>query len=79
VRLVLRQALLLVGAGVGLGLLVARGAARFVEPLLFHVPAADPATYAVVTGTLLLVAAVAGALPAWRATRVEPTQALRAD
>ncbi len=79
VRLVLRQALALVGTGIALGLVVAGGAARFVEPLLFRVSATDPLVYAIVAGTLLVVAAFAGALPAWRATRVHPTQALRAD
>ena len=38
-----------------------------------------PAVYALVGVTLLLVAALAGSLPAWRATRIDPREALQAD
>jgi ABC-type antimicrobial peptide transport system permease subunit len=79
VRLVLRQALALVAVGTALGLLGAAGAARFVEPLLFRVSGTDPATYAAVGATLFMVAALAGSLPAWRATRVDPREALQAE
>jgi len=79
VRLVLRQALALVAVGTALGLLGAASAARFVEPLLFRVSGTDPATYAAVGAALLLVAALAGSLPAWRATRVDPREALQAE
>ena len=79
VRLVLSQAVLLVAVGVGIGLLASWAASRFVEPLLFQVSATDPPIYALVGVTLLLVAALAGSLPAWRATRVDPREALQAD
>jgi putative ABC transport system permease protein len=79
VRLVLRQAGGLVGAGITIGLLTAYVAARFVEPLLFKVSATDPRVYALVAAALGLVALVAGTLPAWRATRVDPREALQAD
>jgi predicted permease len=79
VRLVLRQALALVAVGTALGLLGAAGAARFVEPLLFRVSGTDPATYAAVGATLFMVATLAGSLPAWRATRVDPREALQAE
>ena len=79
VRLVLSQAVLLVAVGVGIGLLAPWAASRFVEPLLFQVSATDPPIYALVGVTLLLVAALAGSLPAWRATRVDPREALQAD
>jgi hypothetical protein len=79
VRLVLGRALLMAGAGVALGLVAAGAAGRFVEPLLLGVSATDALTYVGVTLALMLVAFLAGALPAWRATRVEPTRALRAD
>ena len=49
------------------------------EPVLFRVPAPDPAVYALVTVTLLSVGALAGSLPAWRATRVDAREALQAD
>ena len=79
VRLVLRQAVLVVLAGVGIGLSASWAAARWVEPLLFQVSATDPTIYALVGVTLLLVAALAGSLPAWRTTRVDPREALQAD
>ncbi len=79
VRLVLRQAVLFVVAGVGIGLLASWAASRFVGPLLFQVSATDPLIYTLVAVTLLLVAGLAGSLPAWRATRVDPREALQAD
>lgn len=79
IRLVLRQAITLVVAGVAIGLLASRAAARFVEPLLFRVSASDPAIYAGVAVTLVFVAVLAGSLPAWRATHADPREALGAD
>ena len=79
VRLVLGQAVLFTAAGVGIGLLVSWAASGFVGPLLFQVSPTDPPIYVLVGVTLLLVAAIAGSLPAWRATRVDPREALRAD
>ncbi len=78
-RLVLGQAVLLVAAGVGIGLLASWVGSRFVGPLLFQVSATDPPIYALVATTLLLVAVLASSLPAWRATRVDPREALQAD
>ena len=78
VRLVLSRAVLFVAVGVGIGLFVSWTASRFIEPLLFRVSATDPAIYALVGVTLLLVAALAGLLPTWRATRVDPREALQA-
>lgn len=79
VRLVVRQALTPIGFGTALGFLVAMGASGFVEPLLFDVSARDPATYMAVAIALLSVALLAGAFPAWKATRADPREALRAD
>ena len=79
VCLVLGQAVLFVAAGVGIGLFASWAASRFVEPLLFQVSPTDPPTYALVAVTLLLVAVLAGSFPAWRATRVDPREALQAD
>jgi ABC-type antimicrobial peptide transport system permease subunit len=79
VRLVARQAVGLVGAGVVIGLLAAWAGGRWVEPLLFRVSATDPRVYALAAAALLAVAALAGSLPAWRATRVDPRETLQAD
>ena len=79
VRLVLGQAVLFVVTGVGIGLLASWAGSRFVGPLLFQVSATDLPIYALVGFTLLLVAVLAGSLPAWRATRVDPREALQAE
>jgi putative ABC transport system permease protein len=77
VRMVLRMALGLVGAGIGIGLLGASALARVLEAQLFGVRAQDPATFASVALVLGCVGVVAGYVPALRATRVAPMTALR--
>jgi ABC-type antimicrobial peptide transport system permease subunit len=79
VRLILRQALGLVGAGVAIGLLASYTASRFVEPMLFRVSASDPQVYALLAAVMLIVAGFAGCLPAWRAARADPREALQSD
>jgi predicted permease len=79
VGLLLLHAFVPAAVGVALGLGVAAAGARFLEPLLFRVSATDIGVYLGVAGILLVVAAAAGALPAWRATRVDPTEALQAE
>jgi len=79
IRLVFRQALGLVSVGILLGLAASFAGARLVEPLLFRVSARDPAVYGAVAVALLAAAALAGSLPAWRATRVDPREALQAE
>ena len=77
--LVIRQALapVLIGALVGLGVALALG--RLVGGLLYEVSGTDPLTLTGVTLTLALVALVAGWIPATRASRLDPVQALRND
>jgi ABC-type antimicrobial peptide transport system permease subunit len=65
--------------GVGIGLLVAIWVSRWIEPLLYKQPARDPLTYSVVAGLLIVVALVASAGPALKATRADPNDALRSD
>ncbi len=77
--LVLRQGMAAAVYGVAAGLVLAFGVTRFLRSLLFTVDAQDPATFAIVSLVLLLVAALASAVPAWRATRIEPVQALRQE
>jgi predicted permease len=75
--LVLRQAILLVGSGVALGVLVAFFVMRFLAGLLVDVTATDPVTFGSVAALLLSVALVACYLPARRAAGVSPSTALR--
>jgi predicted permease len=75
--MVLSQAIRMVGVGIAAGILGALALTQLMKQSLFHVNAADPVTYLAVTGVLAAVAVTAAALPAWRATRVEPLRALR--
>jgi ABC-type antimicrobial peptide transport system permease subunit len=78
-RLLLGQVLGLVGIGVALGLGGAAALTRFMESLLFGVRALDLETYALGAVALLAAAALAAYLPARRATRVDPMEALKAE
>jgi predicted permease len=79
VRLVAGQGISFAGAGVAVGLVVAALSARWIQPLLFQQSARDPATYAAVGALIIVVALVASAVPALRATRADPNVALRSD
>jgi ABC-type antimicrobial peptide transport system permease subunit len=74
---VLAETLRLVVAGVAIGLPLAWAVSRALRGLLFGVQPADPATLALVLGVLVLVAGVAGYVPARRAARVDPVEVLR--
>jgi putative ABC transport system permease protein len=78
-RLVLKEGALYAICGVAVGSLVAFALAPLATPLLFDVSPHDPTVYGAVAGMLLLVALVASALPASRATHVDPASALRAE
>jgi predicted permease len=75
--LALRETMLLVGAGVVIGLGAALVANRLVESLLFGLSAADPLTITQAVLLMLVVAALACYVPARRATKVDPMIALR--
>jgi predicted permease len=77
VRMVLRQGLALCLGGVAAGFVTALAATRLLASLLYGVHPADLLTFATVALMLGAVALVASCLPAWRATRVDPMQALR--
>ena len=77
VWLVMREVLVLVGSGIILGLVAAWGLGRLISSQLYGVTASDPVTIAGAAGLLLVVALLAGYLPARRATRVNPVLALR--
>ncbi len=76
---VLGEAGRIAGAGVVLGGLLALAVTRPLASFLYGVGASDPATLAVAASTLALVALASGALPAWRAARVDPMGTLRED
>ncbi len=78
-RLVLRDGLRLALVGIALGLAGALALTRLLRSELFEVSATDPVTLAGAAVVLVLVAALATWLPAQRATRVSPMQALRAE
>lgn len=75
-RLVLRHGSLVLTGGLGLGLLCAFSAGRFIRPFLLISPA-DPLTYLAVSGLLGIVALIACYIPARRGTTVDPIVALR--
>jgi putative ABC transport system permease protein len=77
--MVLREGLGLAVLGVGLGLLGAFALTRVMAGLLFGVGPSDPATFALVAALLVAVTAFASLVPAYRATRVDPIVALRAE
>jgi len=78
-RLVLREGLAIAGIGVLVGLPAALALTRLLSSLLFEVSPRDPLTFGAVAVVLGGVALVACAIPALRATRVDPAAALRHD
>jgi putative ABC transport system permease protein len=79
VRMVMGEAGILLGAGVIVGAVLAVVAARTASTLLFGLQPGDPATLALAAAGLGLVAMLASYLPALRASRLEPTEALREE
>ena len=77
--LVLRQGVLLAAAGAVVGAALAWALAPRVADLLYETAPRDPAVFATVVLTLLAVAVLATLVPAWRASRVHPAVALRAE
>jgi predicted permease len=78
-RIVMAEGMRYALAGIAIGAAIALAAGRWVEPLLFGESARDPLVFGGVATILVLVAATACAIPARRATRVDPTVALRAE
>ena len=75
--LVLRQAVVMIGLGIALGLAAALLLSRVLESQLFGVSARDPLTFAGVALLLAATALAASYVPARRATSVDPIEALR--
>jgi ABC-type antimicrobial peptide transport system permease subunit len=79
VQLIVREGLRIVIPGVVLGAAIALLAGKWVKPLLFEVSPKDPPVLVGVVLTLIAVAIAASWIPATRAARVDPNEALRAD
>jgi predicted permease len=77
--LIVRRGLATAGVGIAAGAVAAFFLTRLMEGLLFGVAPRDPMTFAVAVGALLAVAALASAVPALRAARVDPLEALRTE
>jgi len=76
-RLVFGQAVRLSLAGIAAGALAAVGLTQLISGMLFHIGATDPFTFGAIAVLFLAVAMLATYIPAWRATRVDPLEALR--
>jgi predicted permease len=79
IRLVLRDALVMIAAGVALALPCVAALGKLVQSQLFGVTATDPATIAAAAMVLAAGALAAAFIPAWRASNVSPTDALRLE
>ena len=79
ITMILGETALVVAAGLVAGVGLAYAASRLVDSRLYGVAPRDPVTFALATSLLLVVALVAAYLPARRASRLEPTAALRGD
>ena len=77
VRLVLGDGLAVVGAGLGIGIVAAAAATRYLRGGLYGVAPTDPATFTAVLALIVVVATIAQAVPVVRATRVDPVVALK--
>jgi ABC-type antimicrobial peptide transport system permease subunit len=78
-RMVLRQGALLTTVGIAIGLVITSLVTRSLAIFLYGVSPFDPMTFTLVTATLLLASVGATFVPARRATRVDPLDALRAE
>jgi putative ABC transport system permease protein len=78
-RLVARQVGLLTVIGLALGATVALYVTRFGSALLFEVSYTDPTAYVIAIAGMLVVVALAGFVPARRATKLDPVAALRSE
>jgi putative ABC transport system permease protein len=79
VRLVLADGIRLTAVGLVLGAGAALATSSLIDPQLFGVTGRDPVSYAIALPVLGLVALLASAAPAWRATMVDPVEGLRAE
>jgi predicted permease len=77
--LVLQRALLLAALGIACGLIVIIALHKVLSSFLYSVSPLDPFIFAAVVTVLAVIALIASYVPAWRATRIEPTEVLYAE
>jgi len=78
-RMFVGNGLVLAGAGIAIGLAAAAGLTRLMKTLVFGTSTLDPVIYFAMAGVLVAAAVLATYLPARRASRIDPTQALRLE
>jgi putative ABC transport system permease protein len=76
---IVRDTLTLTAAGIVIGIPAALGAGQLLISFLYELTPRDPLTFAAAAATLLAAATIAAALPARRASRVDPALALRSE
>jgi ABC-type antimicrobial peptide transport system permease subunit len=76
-RLVMSRGLLLTGSGVAIGAVAAVALTHFIGNMLYKVSPRDPLAFGSALAVITIASLVACFFPAWRATRIDPTQALR--
>jgi len=78
-QLILRQGSILIGAGLGVGLILAFAMAHFIKSFLYQVQPLDAWTYLAVAVTLMIIGLIAALIPARRAASIQPMEALRTE
>lgn len=76
-RMVMKEVLLLAAIGMGVALPIAIGLGHLIQSQLFELKAGDPGVLCGATALLATVAVISGYIPAFRATRIDPMNALR--
>jgi macrolide transport system ATP-binding/permease protein len=76
-RLIMSRGVMLTAAGIGLGIVAAFGVTRFLGELLYKVNPHDPLAFGTAFAVITIASLAACFFPAWRATRIDPVQALR--
>jgi putative ABC transport system permease protein len=79
VRMVVVEGMTPAAIGIAAGALAALASGKLLQKLVFGVSASDPLTLAVVAGALAFVALLASLVPAYRASRLDPLEVLRAN
>jgi ABC-type antimicrobial peptide transport system permease subunit len=79
IGMILRQVLITTAVGLAVGVPVTLATSKYVQSMVFGLPARDPATLALAASVLVAAALVAGYLPARYASRIDPMSALRSE